>query len=418
MLCCSGFPGTTKIRSEPLQYTVLKSHSTENVGMYIFMQNHVATSDLGNPGNHMLQFRKRDTGSALNNRSKTGSDQETLGIFQEANRFDDSLGLGTIELSHLSKKRIVSTSFSFDHLFKNLSESQPCLYFDYESDEPGNSYGLGMSKAELLPVLRETEEPFQYKINRELDKEPVKLTIRELMQEWEKDDQYLRVTNIHLRSIDLIDTIKLDRICPFNLLVRGNEDLKKLEMMTLMVSTTGAITESHSDDADVNNHCVTGRKLWLCWDASEGMKAGLEDCEKMDVFGKPEFEMETFLQLASSYWVLVSEGDTLFLPGNYVHKVITLEKYVGVGGFFVSFPTLLNTFGRWLGRQREFQRKDTLYRRRLGIDVAESIERSLLNTSQKIFYKRLNVDEAIEDLLGINYFRMSVKKGNFSINFA
>ena len=331
------------------------------------------------------------------------SDEETLRIFQEAIRFDDSLDLGMIGLPLLSQKRLVSTAFSFDHLFNNLSRSLPCLYFDYGSGDSTDSYGLSISKSELLPILKETQDTFRYKISRELGMEPVKLTIGELMHEWEKDEQLLRVTNIHLRSFDLVDHALLDRICPFNLLVHGNEDLKKLEMMTLMVSTTGGVTDSHSDDTDVNNHCVVGKKLWLCWDTSEGMKAGLEDCEKVEVFGKPKFDMETFVGLESSCWILVAEGETLFLPGNYTHKVITLEKYVGIGGFFVSFSTLLNTFDRWLGRREEFEFKEPLYRQWHGTVVAESVENSLHETAYEIYQRLLLKEDSVARLWGCKF---------------
>ena len=343
----------------------------------------------------------RATGCTMKKSTIIGSNKETLRIFEEAIRFDDSLVVEATGLTKLSQKRLTSMAFSFEHLFENLAESLPCLYFDY---------GPGITKSELLPILRETLDTFRYKISRELGKEPVELTIGELMREWDKDEQLLRITNLHLRTIDLVDSAKLDLICPFNLLTHGNRDLKKLEMMTLMVSTTGGITESHSDDTDVNNHCIAGRKLWLCWDTSEGMKAGLEDCEKVDVYGKPKFDMETFLTLESSTWALVSEGETLFLPGNYTHKVITLEKYVGIGGFFVSFPTLINTFERWLGRKDEFQHQEPLYRRRYGRDIAERIERSLLEVSQEKYHRMLSKDESVRGRWGVNYFRTNVKK--------
>ncbi len=347
----------------------------------------------------------------MKNNSKIVSNEETRGIFQEAIQFDESLELGSVDLSLLSQRRLSSQTFSFDHLFKNLADSLPCLYFDYKSKDSQGGYGLSLTKSELLSILKETQDTFKYKINRDLGEEPIKLTIGELMQEWEKDERLLRVTNIHLRTFDLVDHVELDRICPFNLLVHGNDDLKRLEMMTLMVSTTGGITDSHTDDSDVVIHSVVGKKLWLCWDSSEGMKAGLEDCEKVDVFGKPKFDMETFLELESSTWVLVSEGETIFLPGNYVHKVITLEKYVGIGGFFVSFPTLLNTFDRWLGRREEFQYKEPLYRRRLGGEVAESIERSLLEVSQAMYNQMLVGDDCVGRRWGVDYFMAPVKSG-------
>lgn len=374
------------------------------------MLNHEPILNLEKRDNSMLHFQQRDTGCTLKNNSNMGSDEETRMVFQEAMRFDGSLTLETIELSQLSQKRLTSTAFSFDHLFKSLAESLPCLYSDYGSKDSQEGYGLSLTKTELLPILFETQDSFRYKISRELGKEPVRLTIGGLMKKWEQDEQLLRVTNIHLRSFGLMDHAELDRICRFNLLVHGNRDLRKLEMMTLMVSTTGGVTESHSDDTDVNNHCVAGKKLWLCWDTSEGIKAGLEDCEKLAVYGKPKFDMDTFLELESSTWILVSEGETLFLPGNYTHKVITLEKYIGIGGFFVSFPTLMNTFDRWLGRREEFHHQEPLYRRRYGRDIAESIERSLLDTSREMYHQMMAEDEGIGRQWGISYFCKPVKK--------
>ena len=355
-------------------------------------------------------FGISDTGCLMKKSTNQGSNEETLRVFKEAVRFDDSLVIGATGLTELSKKRLTSKAFSFEHLFKNLAESRPCLYFDYGARGAQGDYRLGITKSRLLPILKSTQDTFRYKISRELGAEPVELTIGELMQEWEKDENMLRITNLHLRTIDLVDSTELDLICPFNLLVHGNKDLKKLEMMTLMVSTTGGITESHSDDTDVNNHCVAGRKLWLCWDTSEGMKAGLEDCEKVDVYGKPKFSLETFLELESSTWVLVAEGETLFLPGNFTHKVITLEKYIGIGGFFVSFPTMLHTFERWLGRKDEFQHREPLYRRRHGDLVAESIEASLIDASKKIYKQLLLEGEDAQRLWGTQHAGKSLKE--------
>ena len=346
----------------------------------------------------------RATGCTMKKSTIIGSNKETLRIFEEAIRFDDSLVVEATGLTKLSQKRLTSMAFSFEHLFENLAESLPCLYFDY---------GPGITKSELLPILRETLDTFRYKISRELGKEPVELTIGELMREWDKDEQLLRITNLHLRTIDLVDSAKLDLICPFNLLTHGNRDLKKLEMMTLMVSTTGGITESHSDDTDVNNHCIAGRKLWLCWDTSEGMKAGLEDCEKVDVYGKPKFDMETFLTLESSTWALVSEGETLFLPGKYTHKVFTLEKYIGIGGFFVSFPTMLHTFERWLSRKNEFHYQEPLYRRIHGDLVAESIEASLLDASKKIYGQLLLEGKGAQRMWGTQHAGRSIEEWAF-----
>ncbi len=365
----------------------------------------------------MLHFKEKRDG-IIGGGAKLEVNPETLDIFKEAGRFDESLALEPLDPEKITLKRLATESFSFEHLFENLAESRPCLYSDYCARGSLASYGLGMERSDLLPILRESQDTFRYQISRELGREPVPLTVGELLHEWDRDERLLRITNIHLRTIDLVDSAELDLVCPFNLLTHGNSDLKKLEMMTLMVSTTGAITESHSDDTDVNNHCVAGRKLWLCWDTSEGMRAGLEDCEKVDVYGKPKFSLEAFLQLESSTWVLVSEGETLFLPGNYTHKVITLEKYIGIGGFFVSFPTLLQVFERWLGRRQEYQHREPLYRRRHGELMAESVESSLLETSRELFKRLSSAGESAWRQWGAQYAGRPAKEWGQGSNHA
>ncbi|HMO94108.1 MAG TPA: hypothetical protein PKD64_18130 [Pirellulaceae bacterium] len=39
------------------------------------------------------------------------------------------------------------------------------------------------------------------------------------------------------------------------------------------------------------------------------------------------------------------------MPGNFTHKVITLEPYIGFGSFYVSLPGLVGTIKRWLLRE-------------------------------------------------------------------
>ena len=118
--------------------------------------------------------------------------------------------------------------------------------------------------------------------------------------------------------------------------------------MTMVVSTKGNVTDSHSDDPDGTNHCFTGSKVWLMWDTFDGLRHGLEDCQRVDVYDQSAFDMDTFLRLRSSRWLVINEGQTLFLPGDYTHKVVTTKKYLGVGSFYVSLPNALRTLSRWL----------------------------------------------------------------------
>jgi hypothetical protein len=131
------------------------------------------------------------------------------------------------------------------------------------------------------------------------------------------------------------------------------------EMMTLVVSSEGNVTDSHSDDPDGSNHAFLGTKLWLAWDTYEGRVRGLEDVEIDTVEKRAAFDMNTFLSVPSARWFLVGEGDTLFLPGKMTHKVITLEHYIGVGSFYVALPSALETLERWYTRGPLWEHADT-----------------------------------------------------------
>lgn len=118
-------------------------------------------------------------------------------------------------------------------------------------------------------------------------------------------------------------------------------------MLTLVICSTASFTDSHTDDPDGSNHCYAGRKLWLIWDSETGISRGLEDIERCEVYGKAAFDLDTFLAIRGSRWFIVSPGQTLFLPGNYAHKVITLKDYIGIGSFFVMLPAFVRTLLRW-----------------------------------------------------------------------
>ncbi len=322
-------------------------------------------------------------------------------IFQFASTFDSSVLYSPKFSKSLDSRRLTARNFDRSHLFSNLANSVPSLYFDYPKPYT-ELIGTNNPRQQIVNFLIELDEKFEYKIERELGRSPVRMTISELIQRWLRDEEILRVTNIHTRKTRIPEILDPDALCPFNLLNNRNSDVESLEMMTLMASTTRGITESHSDDADVNTHCIAGKKLWLFWDTLEGVTSGLQDNERQVVCGKPEFDMLTFLCLKSSGWCMIEEGNTLFLPGNYTHKVLTLEKYLGVGGFFVTYPSLLQAFSRWIARCDYYQRKEPLYRERKGADIADVIEVSLLMSTEK-HGAEATKNEAQRQEWGINF---------------
>lgn len=173
------------------------------------------------------------------------------------------------------------------------------------------------------------------------------LAISELLRRWNGRRHVVSITDLHVRNTTLerdIDTAELSR---FNLLPLGTENMRRQEMMTLVVSSRANITDSHSDDPDGSNHCFVGRKLWLAWETFEGQRAGLQDCSRDEINERARFNLATFASLRSAKWWTVGPGETLFLPGRFSHRVVTLESYIGIGSFYCTPASCLENLSRW-----------------------------------------------------------------------
>jgi hypothetical protein len=174
------------------------------------------------------------------------------------------------------------------------------------------------------------------------------LPVPEVMRRWEDGRSLLGVTDLHFRGTRFDRRVDTTELTDFNLLCGRSDPVAALEMMTLVVSSAGNVTDSHTDDSDGSNHCFTGRKLWLAWDRVDGQRLGLEDVTHDDVFGIAAFDMAAFLRVKGARWFIVSPGTTLFLPGALAHKVVTIDRYLGLGSFHVALPSYFATLARWL----------------------------------------------------------------------
>jgi hypothetical protein len=178
-----------------------------------------------------------------------------------------------------------------------------------------------------------------------------RMTIPDLIDCWEDGRTLVGVTDLHFRGTRFEKLIDTRALSDFNILCNdpkfAQEFIDKLEMMTLVVSARGNVTDSHTDDCDGTNHCFLGRKLWLAWDRVEGQRRGLQDTTRDDVNGQATFDMQVFLSIHSANWFLINPNETLFLPGHLAHKVVTLDHYIGVGSFYVTLPGALGALARW-----------------------------------------------------------------------
>jgi hypothetical protein len=268
-------------------------------------------------------------------------------LWIDAAGMDCSLRIADRELPLLRRKFVRPKSFARGKMFRDMAQRRvsvfknvPVLVQKYK--------GLETREA-LIHALSNKFPP------RETSRVQVgpshlvtRLPVREIMRRWNGGRAIVGVTDLHIRDTKVEDVINTNALSSFNILIRGSEELALQEMMTLVISSPGNVTDSHSDDPDGTNHCFLGKKLWLAWDTFEGIAAGLEDVERQNIFAKCSFDMKRFLALNSSRWFLVSTGETLFLPGSLTHKVLTLEPYLGVGSFHVGLPSSLDSLTRWI----------------------------------------------------------------------
>jgi hypothetical protein len=267
-------------------------------------------------------------------------------LWHSATACDRTLRLAPEWLGVLAGKRIAPAPYSRGALFDAVARTQPALFHGVPVPVAGQAR-LGLVNAlerALLhgfgrePCARAQVGPARVRRT---------LAVPELLRRWHSGRHLVSVTDLHVRGTPLARQIDTRVLSAFNLLPRGNDAMRRQEMMTLVVSSAGNVTDSHSDDPDGSNHCFVGRKLWLAWDTFEGRAAGLQDCEREPVNERARFRMDAFCRVPSARWWTVEDGQTLFLPGRFTHKVITLAPYIGIGSFYVTPASCLDSLTRW-----------------------------------------------------------------------
>lgn len=267
--------------------------------------------------------------------------------FEKASRFDK-----TIVLKEKFKKRLADTyiepqSYSRSVLYNNMAQGHTTVFTDYPM-QLAQKYDETTQEALIRNLKEGLPKKERIYIRAGESRTKYKVTINDTIERWLRGRSRFGVTDLHFRGTNFYNKVDAEAISYFNLLCHCPESVSFLEMLTLVISSEGIFSDSHSDDGDGSNHCFVGKKLWLAWDRNEGRKRGLQDCTVDPVYDQAKFDMETFLSLKSAHWFIISDNRTLFMPGNFTHKVITLEPYIGYGSFYVTIPGYANTLKRWI----------------------------------------------------------------------
>jgi hypothetical protein len=267
-------------------------------------------------------------------------------MWETAARWDATLRVRPADLAALRRKRVAAEPYSRQRLFTCMAAGKASVFSDFPvpvDARPGESRGDAVLRWIRTGFPRRQLARVQTGRSRTRGEIPV----GELVRRFSGGRAVISVTDLHIRDTRLERALGVEGLSDFNLLIRGSERMAIQEMMTLVVSSKGNVTDSHTDDPDGSNHCFTGCKLWLFWETFEGKAKGLQDVSRDEVEERADFDMKTFLALPSARWLTVSTGETLFLPGKMTHKVVTLEPYLGVGSFYVALPSCLETLIRW-----------------------------------------------------------------------
>lgn len=275
------------------------------------------------------------------------SDTALRTLWDTAQGMDHTLRVSGAQLRALRQKLVRAEAFTRDRMFHNMAQRRVSVFRQVPVLVRG--YRKAQQREALIEAL---QSKFPRGETSRVQVGPshsaTRLPVREIMRRWLGGRAIVGVTDLHIRGTRVEEVIDTKALSDFNMLIRGSDDLALQEMLTLVISSTGNVTDSHTDDPDGTNHCFFGKKLWLAWDCFEGMAAGLEDGERQYVAKQAKFSIAKFLKVGSACWFLVSTGDTLFLPGNLTHKVLTLEPYLGIGSFNLGLPNSLDSLTRWI----------------------------------------------------------------------
>ncbi|WP_424947383.1 hypothetical protein [Candidatus Spongiihabitans sp.] len=334
------------------------------------------------------------------------SPKEISQLFRTAQNIDPTLSIKPRSLPRLSSLAIEAGKYNRNRLFKNMATGKISIFEDFPSPlRTARQRNLTNPTALILDTLYHSD--IQDRIRTKSGEKAAwkYFTVSELAEKWQRKKANINVTDLHFRDTPIENVIDSKRLNQFNLYPGSTEHTSWLEMMTLVVSSRAGFSDSHSDDSDGSNHCFTGQKLWLAWDTHEGIANGLEDLDRQKIEGGCAFDVETYLSLQSACWFTIETGQTLFMPGHLTHKVLTLEPYLGVGGFYLAFPNLLRTLTRWLAHPPNWEKLERKGYRDL-------VYPDLITTAVK---KRKTLRHATENsklIWGLDYLKYAMNAWN------
>lgn len=332
------------------------------------------------------------------------ADEQMTAVFDEAAQFDPTLQLTASGQGRLAARYVDPENYTRQTLFNAMLTAEPCVLRGY--NVPLQSRFGTLPSGHVAPAIMDwfadKADDQTFRVYTGPTGVKRQLTLAEIASKWHRNSTRFGVTDLHIRNSALEEIIAPDKISGFNLLRRSTPVAQTLEMFSYVISSYGHVTDSHSDAPDSTNYCITGKKLWLAWDTYEGAKAGLQDVERVAVSKRAKFDMDAWLSLPSARWLLVEPGQTLFLPASMTHKVVTLGRYIGVGGFYISLPNCLRLMAHWILHIPLWSKRDAAGEFDFLLsDIAETVTKTILEAPSK--------PQSERELLGFDYLKISAQ---------
>lgn len=301
----------------------------------------------------------------------------------------------------LARRKVPVHRYSRERLFTSMVNGSPIIFNDFRV--PLRRKSLRDDKAVLAEACaRLFPNDEKVRVRAGPSHQPSYLSTSGLIRRWNGKRAVLNVTDLQVRQTSITRVIDTTPLSAFSVLPRSRcADIQSLELLTLVISSAKSFSDSHTDDLDGSNHCFVGRKLWLAWDELSGLASGLEDVERCAVYDRAAFDFEVFLSLPSARWFVISEGQTLFLPASYAHKVVTLEHYLGVGSFLVMLPDYLRTLMYWHRLPPTWSMTSPRYQRKCHV---ETVTRAVTNRVRSL----VKGPAALRRFWGLDHLRRAV----------
>lgn len=335
---------------------------------------------------------------------RDGSQEALWESLSKARSFDASIDLSRIDFDHMMGRYVPPRAYSRERLFKAMADREPAVLAGHPSPvrSPLDALGLRAAARGIVKRMAESSDEATYSVTMRADGRRVQLRPREIAEFWHKQTEVFGISDLYIRNTFMEELIDPSGLSHFNLLLKASHLARSQEMFSFVISAEGMVTDSHSDDPDSSNFCLEGRKLWIFWDTYAGLAAGLQDAERLLLTTIPRFDIKVWLSMPSARWCIVGPNDTLFLPANFTHKVITLENYVGVGGFYVSLPNCLSLIADWIYRGPLWSKLDKKSSKAMLIgDISSAVQKTILRLR--------DCSPAVGQALGYGFLNLSAQ---------